>query len=666
MLVWIVLLPGCAGRVAELDGLEHALDEVGTITVKEPDVWGEARLTKHRQEFEEHLGKRVGTFKEVISARIRRSDAASLTGSGAVAVGEVFAPGEPKPVIDRPDVTLKGLSPGVPPVTAPREEGKTPGPGLEPNEGLRQEQSYIGVNQALRRINAGDDVGQLPGYAVYLLRFPISVMPGSSTRAGYRAQVTLSVRPDVAQINYLLWNRPQAFLAAFVEAIVDGLYRERAEKARMLVKRGPTPPEKETKKALRDLFGADGYRLSFSVQKPPFGPGPQEGRFRLALAGVAKELIEADVDRGRIESVIEGLLVKNREALARAAADALIEGRTKDPKAFRALPDQPHRPLELSFLEGNRLNTISIDSSRVANLATRFPAREEELKDKDKRLALSSQITSEIGKLLSEPTVIGAAKEQYVKIISDREAQIRAMSGGRFDPDAFREALYVEFHPDHVVQVSVLNVPYPFRFSDAGEKEQVNELRRALVSGEVERVRSLVAQAVHQQYTKTKDPLPSLTSAWMKRIGPRVKKYLDRGLHEPLVEGLNNDDEKWFTRTCPEDKNLKAQILCVYERFNPFESRKNGWGFPQDHPSGTTWLFLVEILMRSLYEYETPIRAFALDPVLEEQNALDLFSRRRDLQLAMALAVGSGKITGKAAGDFIKRFELDMDAIALN
>ncbi|HEY1602262.1 MAG TPA: hypothetical protein VGG64_21850, partial [Pirellulales bacterium] len=61
-----------------------------------------------------------------------------------------------------------------------------------------------------------------------------------------------------------------------------------------------------------------------------------------------------------------------------------------------------------------------------------------------------------------------------------------------------------------------------------------------------------------------------------------------------------------------------------------------------------------------------PIITFSLDPVNEEQNVADVFSRRRDLQLAVAVAVASGNVSPSCAGAFTRRMELDMETIALN
>lgn len=61
-----------------------------------------------------------------------------------------------------------------------------------------------------------------------------------------------------------------------------------------------------------------------------------------------------------------------------------------------------------------------------------------------------------------------------------------------------------------------------------------------------------------------------------------------------------------------------------------------------------------------------PIHVFALDPVTQEQNVQDVFSRRREMQLALALAFAGGNIGAQNMTRFVRRLELDMETIALN
>ena len=61
-----------------------------------------------------------------------------------------------------------------------------------------------------------------------------------------------------------------------------------------------------------------------------------------------------------------------------------------------------------------------------------------------------------------------------------------------------------------------------------------------------------------------------------------------------------------------------------------------------------------------------PIRVFALDPVTQDQNVADDFARRRELQVAAALAFASGRMNAQALMRFTRRLEWDMATIQLN
>jgi hypothetical protein len=61
-----------------------------------------------------------------------------------------------------------------------------------------------------------------------------------------------------------------------------------------------------------------------------------------------------------------------------------------------------------------------------------------------------------------------------------------------------------------------------------------------------------------------------------------------------------------------------------------------------------------------------PIRIFSLDPVVQEQNIEDLYSKQRELQITMALATAGGRLNSQAASRYARRLQTDMATIALN
>ena len=57
---------------------------------------------------------------------------------------------------------------------------------------------------------------------------------------------------------------------------------------------------------------------------------------------------------------------------------------------------------------------------------------------------------------------------------------------------------------------------------------------------------------------------------------------------------------------------------------------------------------------------------FALEPVTDQQNIEDAYTRRRDLQLAVAFALSSGQISFNQAMQFTRTLQYEAQTIALN
>ena len=61
-----------------------------------------------------------------------------------------------------------------------------------------------------------------------------------------------------------------------------------------------------------------------------------------------------------------------------------------------------------------------------------------------------------------------------------------------------------------------------------------------------------------------------------------------------------------------------------------------------------------------------PMITFALEPVTDQQNIQDAFTRRRDLQLAVAFALSSGRMSFRQATRFTRQLQYEAQTIALN
>ena len=201
----------CLAR--EIDWLEAHINRYGSVVAKQPDIWGESRLTKFRSEYENELYKRICAFQVRDNARILRSDVAFL--ASATGISAAIDAGA-----SMPPVSLSAAQAGSP----EESDGTTITPGdisqtinvtknavadrgsllsasssLEVTEELNQLSRYINHLHQLRRINTGDDTSDAPGYAMNLVRIPISITPRTRNSArlwcksNYQPHVPLSV-----------------------------------------------------------------------------------------------------------------------------------------------------------------------------------------------------------------------------------------------------------------------------------------------------------------------------------------------------------------------------------------------------------------------------------------------------------------------------------------
>ncbi|MFM7244050.1 MAG: hypothetical protein ACKO40_07725, partial [Planctomycetaceae bacterium] len=221
--------------------IEHHLACYGSIVAKQPDVWGQSRLTRARLEYEEEMRKQLGQFTERTSAAIRRSDQAYL----GMALALQSASGRRRTAADvaMPDAagsasvinTIQGLIPSgneaagrAEPVVIARTAPFALPPNavgmqfdndavsLEPTVHLDQLSRYLNHLNELRRVNEGDDSADAPGYALNLVRIPVSVLPGARTRKGHGAEITVIAEPCLGED--LL---PATFRSLVINDLVD-------------------------------------------------------------------------------------------------------------------------------------------------------------------------------------------------------------------------------------------------------------------------------------------------------------------------------------------------------------------------------------------------------------------------------------------------------------
>lgn len=219
-----------------IDSVEEKILDDGVVVIKEPDVWGQARMTMYRRDIERVLRSALDDtkyFDFIVSARIARVDEASFKSQTALGASltplaggrsggsssattassapTVIALPNPTAVMNERDAQMKtanqlldqadtdGIVRSSPfaylPSKAPFSNvGQQPGQlGIEPSIFLDEKKRFLDHLNQLRRVNLGDDNSDSAGYGIYLLRMPVSIQPGECTLKGHGAILTATI-----------------------------------------------------------------------------------------------------------------------------------------------------------------------------------------------------------------------------------------------------------------------------------------------------------------------------------------------------------------------------------------------------------------------------------------------------------------------------------------
>jgi hypothetical protein len=193
-----------------IDCIQSQILNQGTVVIKQPDIWSQARMTKFRKEFEDTMAPELSNFGDYLSGQLARSDSAAL--SSQTALGASLVPGKEATTVNMsplgpvpqfaPAANFNLLNAVAPSAVVPGASAKgtvTPNPlplSVEPNVHLDEKADYISHLHRLRRVNLGDDTADSAGYGLYLMRVPVSIQPGDKTVKGYGAIVNISMQHD--------------------------------------------------------------------------------------------------------------------------------------------------------------------------------------------------------------------------------------------------------------------------------------------------------------------------------------------------------------------------------------------------------------------------------------------------------------------------------------
>ena len=253
--------PTVEALAQDLDKLDRHIERYGSVIAQHPDVWGQARLTRYREEFEQQMRLEMQNFTNTLQGSVSFSDQAYLAdafalsaaagggGAGASALGTgtkgastsgadsgsassmvaSAAKGKgvavninntsPAPASSTSSSSSKSSEPqplalpdqsdtfsaftnmsrtGVQMPTMLQFAAAPSGITVEPTVYLDEKARYLNHLQELRRINEGDDTADSPGYSLNLLRIPVSVLPGKCTDVGHGAEITMTITPHLS------------------------------------------------------------------------------------------------------------------------------------------------------------------------------------------------------------------------------------------------------------------------------------------------------------------------------------------------------------------------------------------------------------------------------------------------------------------------------------
>ncbi len=610
----------------QIDWLEHHIDTHGSIVAKHPDVWGESRLMRHRYEYEEQMAAQLGQFKVLMNAALRRSDQSFLGMAFALqaaAGGQTLPDGTPVPIpgttgsggvftevsgmVSDPSAANSGTIVRSGPFALPKEMAgfgfEDASLSLEPTIQLDQRSRYLNHLHELRRINEGDDIADSPGYALNLVRIPVSILPGKHTRKGYGAEITITAEPYLS--DELL---PTTFRNLVINDLVDQLaypmtrvvnsdrpfieeYLEILWKQHFLAAVQPGQGSNST--------------AQMSQRQSVLQFGASEGQPLAIPAGLQKVAAASSDDAFQ----------ELRGALSRAgtAGDSRTMVRSDREEVRRVFPVIPFA------------NEASNDNATMALEANVAPVLQ----------AFSVPVSRERrSRLPLAPTMLLEVFDVY--LLGHIAADARFGLSGHpvnqrrlhlMDVRAFLSeelpAAYDFLESEERIALWGLAGPELASAIRGRDRRRLEELRESFLSG-------VGIPATSEG--KLVEANTTVALAWAILVqASLLNERLTQDIHDAIVS--------------------KRGAVCLAD--------VEGFYHPQ--PSQTACAVFNEYVA-----CRWPLHVFALDPVTQDQNVADTFSRRRELQVAAALAFAGGEMNAQALMRFTRRLEWDMATISLN
>jgi hypothetical protein len=582
--------PTLEDAARRIDHLQSCLANDGSVVVKQPDVWSQARMTKFRKEYENTMALQLTKFSTILSAQIARSDTATfssqtslaaslspITSGGPVQFTATDVPTElgtantllgsnlPFPAPGEtgfPTASDFTLLNALTPVNGSGAGGKVSDKlqfGLEPNIQNDEQSDYITHLQRLRRINLGDDNADSAGYGLYLVRVPVSITPGDCTKKGFGAVVNMTVSHDFG---------PRFLPSTYRNLVINDVIDQLSPVVYEMIRSGL----------------ADDFHNALKEYKPNKAPNALK-----SSAGTPSqpEGMEAIHEAGK--KLLEDQRMKDKCLRTIAAVARSRTVNRSEPRVYPVAPDDVTRVfggiyniLNLAYHAQSALGMASGDDAKAINFNTVH--------------------------------------------LTDIRSYLKQELGAAYD--------LMEGRCAQDIQPVLADVPYIDDLSDkvACRKFDATKGARSDWSKESHEFIRLYHELAHRLPGNIDDQ-PMGVLCWAIAIDAGL---LNRQLHEDMKETTGADGWR-----CPPE----AEHMPFYQPMPPAEVTQ-----VFEHYVKARW----------------PVITFALEPVIDQQNIDDAFTRRRDLQLALSFALAAGRISFRQAINYTRSLQYEAQTIALN
>lgn len=640
----------------QIDKVEERLLDDGVIVVKQPDVWGQARMTSYRSEFEAAMKQEIGNFKGILSAKSTASNGTSTTSSSSFNIAALSSgakPGEANaaslvaPANSAPAVTQTGFFQPIKDGVLKSEtiggsllDGRL---GLEPTVLLDEKKRFLDHLNEIRRVNLGDDISVAPGYGLYLFRLPVSIQPGERTLQGCGAQLWITVRPEFTNrfLPITIRNLIVAELVDHMAPIVGQLIDRNLDEAVLQLASEAAAVETECRRERarlldlfarvraefpRELLGADSIQLAREA-------------FLDSIAMLEDQSVDCSHAMKSVATRLRGLML--HPEFARLAASV----RSMDPKALAlkveqcrdrhqralGLPDENARLMEWREAKLHEQAMLCVEAQKHLN-ETRTV-----LESLEKLLERMEILRSRINGVATPAQRIG---NRSFTVPATDVAAVYRLEGLAMIAQAIK------------------------RLDPAG-KPREGEIR-GFLRNELEATYDAVGhRCIGKGILADTQFVHTVFEAICQRryqMIPLLFQQMEQQLPGDIVGRKGGLLAALSWTIVVKAALLNQRLLEDIERvLNPQDHHDHSLAFYAPEPTDDA--------VRMFHEYviaRWPLVTFALDPVIDQQNLADAYSQRRNLQLAVGLAFANGKINYNQLMRFMRQVELDTETISLN